>query len=105
MSTDRVPAESSPAWCASTRSDESLLTTVGSALAGPAASLLGMSGALWLAAGAVVIYNVTRLAIPSVWSLHASLRTNCSPPKGRERLAAHTRPAGLSIAVRLARSQ
>jgi hypothetical protein len=39
------------------------------ALAVPVASALGSDGALWLAAGGVILCQLAMLAIPAVWAI------------------------------------
>jgi MFS family permease len=53
-----------------------VLSPFGAAIAGPLAVALGTSSALWLAAAALLVGNVTMLLIPSVWRIEAR------PPDG-----------------------
>jgi hypothetical protein len=46
-----------------------VLTPIGAAIAGPVAAGLGISAALWLAAGALLACNLTMLLIPAVWRI------------------------------------
>jgi hypothetical protein len=48
-----------------------VLSPVGAAIAGPLAVALGTSSALWLAAGALLVGNLTMLLIPAVWRIEA----------------------------------
>jgi hypothetical protein len=41
----------------------------GAAIAGPLAIAIGTSGALWLAAAAIVAGNLSMLLIPAVWRI------------------------------------
>ena len=53
-----------------------VLSPLGAAIAGPLAVALGTSSALWLAAGALLLGNLTMLLIPAVWRIEAQ------PPEG-----------------------
>jgi hypothetical protein len=53
-----------------------VLSPFGAAIAGPLAVALGTSSALWLAAVALLVGNVTMLLIPAVWRIEAR------PPEG-----------------------
>jgi MFS family permease len=53
-----------------------VLSPFGAAIAGPLAVALGTSPALWLAAAALLVGNVTMLLIPAVWRIEAR------PPEG-----------------------
>lgn len=46
-----------------------VLTPLGLAIAGPIAASIGISDALWLAAGAILVSNTSMLLIPSVWRI------------------------------------
>jgi len=46
-----------------------VLTPVGMVLAGPVAAAVGIDEALWLAAGAIVVCNLSMLLIPAVWTI------------------------------------
>jgi MFS family permease len=46
-----------------------VLTPVGMVLAGPTAAAVGIDEALWLAAGAIVVCNLSMLLIPAVWAI------------------------------------
>jgi transmembrane secretion effector len=48
-----------------------VLSPLGAAIAGPLAVALGTSSALWLAAAALLLSNVTMLLIPAVWRIQA----------------------------------
>jgi hypothetical protein len=48
-----------------------VLSPLGAAVAGPLAVALGTSSALWLAAAALLLSNVTMLLIPAVWRIQA----------------------------------
>jgi hypothetical protein len=48
-----------------------VLSPLGAAIAGPIAAALGISSALWLAAGALLLGNATMLLIPAVWHVQA----------------------------------
>ena len=48
-----------------------VLSPLGAAIAGPLAVALGTSSALWLAAGALLVGNLTMLLIPAVWRIEA----------------------------------
>ena len=48
-----------------------VLSPLGAAIAGPLAVALGTSSALWLAAGALLVSNLTMLLIPAVWRIQA----------------------------------
>jgi MFS family permease len=48
-----------------------VLNPLGAAIAGPLAAALGISAALWLAAAAILISNMTMLLIPAVWNIQA----------------------------------
>jgi hypothetical protein len=48
-----------------------VLSPLGAAIAGPLAVALGTSSALWLAAAALLLGNVTMLLIPAVWRIQA----------------------------------
>jgi MFS family permease len=53
-----------------------VLNPLGAAIAGPLAVALGTSGALWLAAGAILAGNVAMLLIPAVWQIRAPVATS-----------------------------
>ena len=42
---------------------------IGMTLAGPTAAAIGIDQALWLAAGAIVVCNLSMLLIPAVWAI------------------------------------
>jgi MFS family permease len=46
-----------------------ILSPFGAAIAGPLASAVGSSNALWIAAGAIVTLDLSMLAIPAVWTI------------------------------------
>jgi hypothetical protein len=46
-----------------------VLTPLGLVLAGVIAAGIGVSPALWLAAGAILVLNLSMLLIPSVWTI------------------------------------
>ena len=46
-----------------------VLTPLGLVLAGLIAAAIGVSPALWLAAGAILVLNASMLLIPSVWTV------------------------------------
>ena len=46
-----------------------VLTPLGAAIAGPVAAVIGSSGALYVAAGAIVAGNTAMLLIPAVWTI------------------------------------
>jgi MFS family permease len=48
-----------------------VLSPLGAAIAGPLAVAIGTSSALWLAAGALLVGNLTMLLIPAVWRIPA----------------------------------
>ncbi len=48
-----------------------VLSPLGAAIAGPLAAALGISSALWLAAAAILVSNLTMLLIPAVWTIQA----------------------------------
>ncbi|MEA2395881.1 MAG: hypothetical protein QOJ82_3772 [Solirubrobacteraceae bacterium] len=48
-----------------------VLSPLGAAIAGPLAAALGTSSALWLAAAAILVSNLTMLLIPAVWNIQA----------------------------------
>ena len=86
-----------------------VLTPLGLVLAGFVASGIGVSNALWLAAGAILVLNTAMLLIPSVWTIgRARSRLRClherQSPDGAEpdRVSPHRRRAHvpLQLAVR-----
>jgi predicted MFS family arabinose efflux permease len=46
-----------------------VLSPVGAAIAGPLATAVGTSSALWFAAAAILVANVSMLLIPAVWDI------------------------------------
>jgi predicted MFS family arabinose efflux permease len=46
-----------------------VLVPVGAAIAGPVAAAVGTSGALWIAAGAIVLFDASMLLIPAIWTV------------------------------------
>ena len=48
-----------------------VLSPLGAAIAGPLAAALGISSALWFAAAAILVSNLTMLLIPAVWTIQA----------------------------------
>jgi MFS family permease len=46
-----------------------VLSPIGAAIAGPVALAIGNDGALWLAIAAIVVCNLTMLAMPAVWTI------------------------------------
>jgi MFS family permease len=48
-----------------------VLSPLGAAIAGPLAVAVGTSSALWLAAAAILVGNLTMLRIPAVWNIQA----------------------------------
>jgi MFS family permease len=46
-----------------------VLSPVGAAIAGPLATAVGTSSALWIAAAAILVGNVSMLLIPAVWDI------------------------------------
>jgi hypothetical protein len=46
-----------------------VLVPLGAAIAGPVAAAVGTSGALWIAAAAIVLSDVSMLLIPAVWTV------------------------------------
>jgi predicted MFS family arabinose efflux permease len=48
-----------------------VLNPIGAAVAGPLAGAVGVSAALWLAAAAILVSNLSMLLIPAVWGIQA----------------------------------
>jgi len=64
-----VPAEAQSRVSSYDALGSFVLNPVGAAIAGPLAGALGVSGALWLAAAAIVVVNTAVLLVPSVWTV------------------------------------